>query len=64
MGGAITPKRRDMPSACFQSVDALSIALKHAKGMSLRYGVVVLSDLHHSLVLFVGDSGGGVGENH
>ena len=35
-----------------------------AKGMSLRYGVVVLSDLHHSLVLFVGDSGGGVGENH
>ena len=32
--------------------------------MSLRYGVVVLSDLHHSLVLFVGDSGGGVGENH
>ena len=38
--------------------------LKHAKGMSLRYGVVVLSDLHHSLVLFVGDSGGGVGENH
>ena len=23
MGGAITPKRRDMPSACFQSVDAV-----------------------------------------
>ena len=48
MGGAITPKRRDMPSACFQSVDALSIALKHAKGMSLRYGVFFERICHHA----------------
>ena len=48
----------------FRCKRTVSAHLKHAKGMSLRYGVVVLSDLHHSLVLFVGDSGGGVGENH
>ena len=53
-----------MPLACFKCVDTMPIAPKHARGMSLRYGVAVLSDLQHSLVLFVGDSGGGVGENH
>ena len=26
-----------MPSACFQGVDTLPFALKHAEGMSLRY---------------------------
>ena len=26
-----------MPSACFQGVDTLLIASKHAEGMSLRY---------------------------
>ena len=26
-----------MPSACFQGVDTLRIASKHAEGMSLRY---------------------------
>ena len=30
-----------MPSACFQCVDSLLSVSKHAKGMSLRYGVVV-----------------------
>ena len=53
-----------MPLAWFDAHSNKSTHWKHAKGMSLRYGVVVLSDLHHSLVLFVGDSGGGVGENH
>jgi len=53
-----------MPLACFGAIGIVLTHLKHAKGMSLRYGVVVLSDLQHSLVLFVGDSGGGVGENH
>ena len=53
-----------MPLACFAATGIVSMHLKHARGMSLRYGVAVLSDLHHSLVLFVGDSGGGVGENH
>ena len=27
----------DMPSACFQCVDTLLFASKHAEGMSLRY---------------------------
>lgn len=53
-----------MPLACFGAISNVTMLWKHAEGMSLRYGVVVLSDLHHSLVLFVGDSGGGVGENH
>ena len=30
-----------MPSACFQCADTLLFAAKHAKGMSLRYGVIV-----------------------
>ena len=34
-----------MPSACFQRVDKLLLASKHAEGMSLRYGVIVLGDL-------------------
>ena len=59
----VASQRRDMPLACFGAIGIVLTHLKHAKGMSLRYGVV-LSDLHHSLVLFVGDSGGGVGENH
>ena len=33
-----------MPLACFQCADIL-FAAKHAKGMSLRYGVIVLGDL-------------------
>ena len=36
----ITQKRRDMPSACFQCVDTLLYASKHAEGMSLRYGAI------------------------
>ena len=32
-------------SACFQRVDKLQLASKHAEGMSLRYGVIVLGDL-------------------
>ena len=28
-----------MPLACFQYTDTLLFAAKHAKGMSLRYGV-------------------------
>ena len=38
-------KRRDMPSACFVANGKLSTHWKHAKGMSLRYGVIVLGDL-------------------
>ena len=34
-----------MPSACFQRVDKLLLASKHAEGMSLRHGVIVLGDL-------------------
>ena len=34
-----------MPSACFQCTDKLLFAPKHAKGMSLRYGVIVLRNL-------------------
>ena len=34
-----------MPSACFQRVDKLLLESKHAEGMSLRYGVIVLGDL-------------------
>ena len=30
-----------MPSACFQCVDTLLYASKHAEGMSLRYGVAI-----------------------
>ena len=30
-----------MPLACFQCVDTLPFASKHAKGMSLRDGVIV-----------------------
>ena len=33
-----------MPLACFQCADIL-FAAKHAKGMSLRYGAIVLRDL-------------------
>ena len=29
-----------MPSACFQCVDTLLYASKHAEGMSLRYGAI------------------------
>ena len=29
------------PKACFQCADTLPFAAKHAKGMSLRYGVIV-----------------------
>ena len=36
-----------MPSACFQRVDKLLLESKHAEGMSLRYGVIVLGDLIH-----------------
>ena len=60
----VASQRRDMPLACLGAIGIVLTHLKHAKGMSLRYGVVVLSDLQQSLVLFVGDSGGGVGENH
>ena len=34
-----------MPLACFQCADKLQFAPKHAKGMSLRYGVIVLEKL-------------------
>ena len=34
-----------MPLACFQCADKLQFAPKHAKGMSLRYGVIVLENL-------------------
>ena len=34
-----------MPSACFQRVDKLLLESKHAEGMSLLYGVIVLGDL-------------------
>ena len=34
------PLNRDMPLACFQCADTLQFAAKHAKGMSLRYGVI------------------------
>jgi len=35
-------KAMDMPLACFQCTDSLLFAAKHAKGMSLRYGVVLV----------------------
>ena len=34
-----------MPSACFGANSNLSAHWKHAKGMSLRYGVIVLRNL-------------------
>ena len=34
-----------MPSACFDASSNLSTCWKHAEGMSLRYGVIVLGDL-------------------
>ena len=34
-----------MPLACFAAIDKCFNALKHAKGMSLRYGVTVLRNL-------------------
>ena len=34
-----------MPSACFGANSSLSAHWKHAKGMSLRYGVIVLRNL-------------------
>ena len=36
------------PLACFKGVDTLWIASKHAEGMSLRYGVIVLGNLIQS----------------
>ena len=37
-----------MPLACFQCADTLLSAAKHAKGMSLRYGVVSLQPINHN----------------
>ena len=34
-----------MPSACFDANDNVSTHWKHAEGMSLRYGVIVLGNL-------------------
>ena len=34
-----------MPSACFDANRKVSPHWKHAEGMSLRYGVIVLGDL-------------------
>ena len=38
-----------MPLACFAATANVSAHLKHAKGMSLRYGVIVLGDLMQPL---------------
>ena len=35
----------DMPSVCFDAIHNVSTHWKYAKGMSLRYGVIVLRDL-------------------
>ena len=40
-----------MPSACFQCADTLLFAAKHAKGMSLRYGVI-FDSIHDSATMY------------
>ena len=40
-----------MPLACFQCVDKLLLASKHAEGMSLRYDEI--ANLTHSVILWV-----------
>ena len=39
-----------MPLACFQCVDTLLFASKHAEGMSLRYGVAIFDVCEGGLV--------------
>jgi len=41
-----------MPLACFQCSDTLLFAAKHAKGMSLRYGVFDLTPFEEFDALF------------
>ena len=41
------------PLACFQCADTLLFAAKHAKGMSLRYGVIIIFDsIHDSATMY------------
>ena len=39
-----------MPLACFGAISNVTMLWKHAEGMSLRYGVVVLGDLIYFLL--------------
>ena len=48
-----------MPSACFDASSNLSTCWKHAEGMSLRYGVIVLGDLIQPPLEIILLSGGG-----
>ena len=40
-----------MPLACFGAISNVTMLWKHAEGISLRYGVVVLGDLIYFLLL-------------
>ena len=40
-----------MPLACFQGVDTLRIASKHAEGMSLRYDESLISNFYFPTVV-------------
>lgn len=40
-----------MPSACFQRVDKLLLASKHAEGMFLRYDEI--ANLTHSVIFWI-----------